>query len=268
VKSASSALLTLPRGTTNPSARAKDLEAIYNKWLEVVWTYYNYHHLTYPSDKLPALAGVASEFRKSIGGDTYLAGIWRDDFPRGLLWHMCTEKIGLPGLAECGIFPDDTGPVLQPDRAPSWSWARWDRVILFPVQYSQTVHDEHLVELLDHHIRYRGLNRLGEVIAGTLRLRGWAAKMDLDEIRGLGEVRLDLPQLSDEQSKYIILLVGTFLDHTLHEVPREIWRKGMLLLRPIAPQDGTKTIFERVGAVFNREDTHGAFGLEGGGWRL
>jgi hypothetical protein len=44
--------------------------------------------------------------------------------------------------------------------------------------------------------------------------------MDLDEICSLGEVWLDLPQLSDEQSKYIILLVGTFLDHTLHEVPR------------------------------------------------
>jgi hypothetical protein len=65
------------------------------------------------------MAGIASEFQKFIEGDTYLASIWRNDFPRGLLWHMCTGKIGLPGLAECGVFPDDTGPVLQPDRAPS-----------------------------------------------------------------------------------------------------------------------------------------------------
>jgi hypothetical protein len=48
--------------------------------------------LTVLSDRLPALSGLArclTELRPEYGlrADTYLAGIWLDDFDTGFLWH-------------------------------------------------------------------------------------------------------------------------------------------------------------------------------------
>ncbi|KAK3346567.1 heterokaryon incompatibility protein-domain-containing protein, partial [Lasiosphaeria hispida] len=74
-------------------------------------------NLTFPKDKLPALAGLARVVGDKLGSK-YLAGIWEDDLLGGLTWYVNLDddpsfswKFGpLPG------FPRDY-------RAPSWSWA-------------------------------------------------------------------------------------------------------------------------------------------------
>lgn len=43
--------------------------------------------LTYDSDALPALSGLASMVQRELMDD-YLAGIWRSDLPMGLLWSI------------------------------------------------------------------------------------------------------------------------------------------------------------------------------------
>lgn len=68
---------------------------------------YSRRQLTYPSDKLVAIDGIARVLRNGAGGD-YIAGLWRNGLESQLLW--CTHK-----LFEQAEY-----------RAPSWSWASVD----------------------------------------------------------------------------------------------------------------------------------------------
>lgn len=66
--------------------------------------------LTYESDRLPALSGLAAKFEgRSMG--RYLAGIWTASFPAGLLFESLWSR---PSFVQHSNH--------QP-QAPSWSWA-------------------------------------------------------------------------------------------------------------------------------------------------
>lgn len=67
---------------------------------------------TYPQDKLPAVAGVASLYSQHLLS-RYLAGLWECDFFSELLW--CSDR--------CDI----SRPLIE--RAPSWSWVSVDGAI-------------------------------------------------------------------------------------------------------------------------------------------
>ncbi|KAH7410686.1 heterokaryon incompatibility protein-domain-containing protein [Cadophora sp. MPI-SDFR-AT-0126] len=62
--------------------------------------------LTFKADLLPSLSGLAKQMQDG-GAGTYLAGLWLDDLPHGLLWST-----------ETSIHKR-----VSPYRAPSWSWA-------------------------------------------------------------------------------------------------------------------------------------------------
>lgn len=64
---------------------------------------YTMRQLTFKKDRFPAIAGLAKEFAHRTGY-SYMAGIWAEDFQRGLLWR---------------------GEVAESDHSlcPSWSWA-------------------------------------------------------------------------------------------------------------------------------------------------
>ncbi|OTA99437.1 hypothetical protein M426DRAFT_29012, partial [Hypoxylon sp. CI-4A] len=68
---------------------------------------------TISTDKLPAVAGVASLFKSTKPSATYVAGLWKEDIAKGILW--CAHYYHLPGRK--------VPPV---KRAPSWSWASID----------------------------------------------------------------------------------------------------------------------------------------------
>ena len=73
---------------------------------------YTRRDLTFRSDKLPAIAGLASIFgTKSMGN--YLAGIWDLDIGRSLAWSAS------PSNRSEQIFDSRNSEY----RAPSWSWA-------------------------------------------------------------------------------------------------------------------------------------------------
>jgi hypothetical protein len=75
--------------------------------------------LTVPGDKLVAISGVASVLSHLSPGDEYLAGLWRSQLPRGLLWFPL--KWHAPRPVEW--------------RAPTWSWASVDGYICFQPIY-------------------------------------------------------------------------------------------------------------------------------------
>jgi hypothetical protein len=63
----------------------------YRMWLALV-ARYSTCELTYRSDTLPAVSGLAKSFQFKLK-DEYLAGIWRKDMIRGLLWKTLSWRI-------------------------------------------------------------------------------------------------------------------------------------------------------------------------------
>lgn len=84
---------------------------------------YTARNLTNPHDKLPALAAIAQRYSHSTGAD-YLAGLWKPTFLQDLLWR---HHPSFPLIT----VSDGGNPVQSNEyRAPSWSWAAVDGVIL------------------------------------------------------------------------------------------------------------------------------------------
>lgn len=79
---------------------------VYSSWYQMVVDF-TARHLTYDTDKMPALSGVATEVAKFENG-TYYAGLWWEDMALGMVWYKYREM-----------------ELKKPSEylAPSWSWA-------------------------------------------------------------------------------------------------------------------------------------------------
>ncbi|CAH0036598.1 unnamed protein product [Clonostachys solani] len=91
-------------GHPGPTLMFSDEEPL--PWLDVMCQY-SEAKLTYPSDRLPALSGIAAR-QHEITGDKYLAGLWEKDLIPSLLW-----------------FSLDATETTE-RRACSWTWASID----------------------------------------------------------------------------------------------------------------------------------------------
>lgn len=98
-------------------------------WYKIVADYSS-RVITYEEDKLPALAGLAIEYGKA-SGKTYLAGLWKESLLDDLLWRQ-------------GKFEYSNEEPLTPAkyRAPSWSWASVDGIIIKPCLQLETFFTE------------------------------------------------------------------------------------------------------------------------------
>ncbi|KAH9204901.1 heterokaryon incompatibility protein-domain-containing protein, partial [Leptodontidium sp. 2 PMI_412] len=76
-------------------------------WSSVI-SNYNGRQLTYSQDKLVAISGASRLFLKEFGSE-YLAGMWKGDLARQLLWYAVDDQSKKP----------------RPEKfqAPTWSWA-------------------------------------------------------------------------------------------------------------------------------------------------
>jgi hypothetical protein len=79
---------------------------VLEQWYFIVEAYAE-RNLTFETDQLPALAGIAKIVGRLIGY-SYKAGLWEEDLLRDLLWNL---KSGHDGWAE---YPNHYV-------APSWS---------------------------------------------------------------------------------------------------------------------------------------------------
>jgi hypothetical protein len=87
----------------------------YQRWYRIVANY-SERNLGYPSDIFPALSGLAQTVG-TLTGDEYMAGLFRRDACRGLLWSPTDKAMASRA---------------HPYRAPSWSWAS----IMGPVEFA------------------------------------------------------------------------------------------------------------------------------------
>jgi hypothetical protein len=86
--------------------------ALYEVWVQTVQDYTRMH-LTYRTDRLPALAGLAKIYAQA-SNDRYIAGCWQKNLHLYLLWRS-----ELP-------LTDSSAPL-----QPSWSWVSYDGPVSF-----------------------------------------------------------------------------------------------------------------------------------------
>ena len=144
------------------SWKAGDLEDLPNLWLAVV-VGFSKLSLTHETDRLPALSGMASRFCGSLL-KTYLAGVWKEDIARALLWYV-------------GPHWKSTSSRPLPLRAPTWSWASLDLIkqvdfIMYPFLMSDKIvfHQNPVFRLIDAQCCSSSINPYGEVSDGVLAI--------------------------------------------------------------------------------------------------
>ncbi|XXH04880.1 hypothetical protein Hte_011302 [Hypoxylon texense] len=126
------------------------LSGLMDFWRDDVLPGYTSKELTVHSDKLVALSGVASRFQRKHG-DTYLAGLWREDLIYGLLWRA---EEGMP----------------ENFYAPSWSWTSVDTQII--EQHMRVVPSTSLADIVDASVALSTTNPFGPVSDGVIKLGG------------------------------------------------------------------------------------------------
>ncbi len=137
-----------------------------SRWTRLVDDYTT-RILTNEMDKLPAIAGLASEFARTKQ-DTYCAGLWRQELLVGLMWSLD------PLSAESKTRNPPTRPAEY--RAPSWSWASINgEVCLQPSAYTWGRMYDSYERARIIHVEVSLLtssNPFGQVKAGHLILSG------------------------------------------------------------------------------------------------
>jgi hypothetical protein len=136
-----------------------------NVWLDMIEEFSGMN-LTYETDRLPALAGLASRL-SAVTQDDYLAGHWRVDLARSIAWAR-----------KCGSGSSRRHDA--PLKAPSWSWASFGadtnstpQAIHFPWRQGSTdaFNLDKALHILDSSCTPSGANKFGNVSGGRIRLR-------------------------------------------------------------------------------------------------
>ena len=135
----------------SPSSPASKISEVMAVWRKLI-SDYSKKELTFETDILPALSGLASLVQAATG-DQYLAGIWRRDLPAALQW-----------VPEISDWRSTTYI------APTWSWAACKKTC--PIVYPSSHVAQSKVKVLDAGVTLIGSNPFGRVSDGFLKLEG------------------------------------------------------------------------------------------------
>lgn len=168
-------LAVYPEGDWNARAEA---------WANIV-DVYSSKRLTYQSDRLPALSGMAYEMQHPLK-DQYLAGLWRQTLLRDLCWVPDTP-IGTPTAYQ----------------APSWSWASHSSHVQFRdgARKMGEIRGD-LATVKQAHVETASENPFGQVRNGWITLSGHLQLVQLEPL----SAHLQLVQLG---RKFGVTLTAT-----------------------------------------------------------
>jgi len=177
----------------------------YDVWYKSVEEYTR-RELSVSNDKLPAISALAQVFQ-DLTGDEYLAGIWRGDFLRGLLWSTYpTLTLSKPTLW----------------RAPSWSWVSNDNEVSYkgipppnsiPVARVLTSQIVTLSAIAPH----------GEIRSATLAIEGPVCEFDKKATIWLMQEENKLPELEDTPEYRNQFILSTFSKNLKIDVGCQSW---------------------------------------------
>ncbi|KAF0321097.1 hypothetical protein GQ607_011704, partial [Colletotrichum asianum] len=127
---------------------------------------YSRCELTFFSDRLPAISGIVHRLPPPIP-DQYVAGLWRNDLQRSLLWY--NEEGRSPGN-------QSDSPMEAQYLGPSWSWVS----LPTPITYPDPIHTENAPLLWSMKTIFastspEGADPYGRVRDARLTLRGKTA---------------------------------------------------------------------------------------------
>ncbi|KAH6678012.1 heterokaryon incompatibility protein-domain-containing protein, partial [Halenospora varia] len=123
-------------------------------------TDYSRLSITFMSDRLSALVGIAQQFaehRKS----RYLAGLWEETFAGDMLWEL-------------NEFYPNSKRVAQATRAPSWSWVSTEHQVFYPDGTAESVLD---FKVLEVQVSRDDTNEFGHVGSSHVKLCGRLTEM-------------------------------------------------------------------------------------------
>jgi hypothetical protein len=100
--------------------KERNIQLLHHDWEELISIYVN-RLVTYKTDTFPAISGLARVMAAELG-DTYLAGLWKNDLPRGLLWTSSQKVDNWDALLHRLTLPSANQYI-----SPSWSWASMGR---------------------------------------------------------------------------------------------------------------------------------------------
>ena len=131
----------------------------YDAWYAMVSSFVR-RRLTYDTDKLPALSGLATEVAKFQNG-TYYAGLWWEDMASGMLW-----------------FRGRAAELNKPSKylAPSWSWASLNGWTLAYLDQPAKITLPDVV-FRECPLDYRNVDRRGAITGGWLDLSAPVVKL-------------------------------------------------------------------------------------------
>lgn len=141
-------------------------------WYRLVEVYVK-RDLTYDSDRLPALSGIADAFQRTLtNAGTYLAGLWENDLIKGLLWRVNSPR---------PRSPDQTYRT-HLSSPPSWSWASIGQCpIYWPIS---SLRGTHAAEVIDVSCTRSTVDDKGMVSGGTLTIRGKLIPLKIQYVAG------------------------------------------------------------------------------------
>lgn len=235
-----------------------DPKILYRVWTDFV-SHYSLRQLTFPIDKLLAIAGVSKLFG-TLMRDTFIAGLWRRHLMEGLLWFIRVNTRAAK--------PRDY-------RAPTWSWASTDGYVIYaePFKASWIV-----ARALDVQCNVAADDpstphqEFGMVTSGTMTLQAPLLRLKLDEhgawIGSTGThqvpqltVRVDSSDDIPPSEDYMGAIIRTTSYH-LTDAPSDAGRKTLLAAQGIVlkatnglteDQSESKSAWTRIG-YFALED--------------
>ena len=161
------------------ASRVIDRARLKEDWANIIGEYTR-RRLTFWSDRLAALAGIAARVNSMYSDINYLAGLWSDELPVALLW-MCTAQ----------SRPSER---IRPYIAPSWSWASITGHVHMSPSSNYITHDQSRLEIVAADCSAAGLNKYGAVKAAQLSVKGILFRVRLldvyDDGSGFGLVRV------------------------------------------------------------------------------
>ncbi|KAF4975744.1 hypothetical protein FZEAL_7521 [Fusarium zealandicum] len=136
-------------------------KAYHHLWCDLVEKYMKCG-ITVFSDKMIAMAGLASHFQPLLANDEYTAGFWRSQLPKTLCW---TVNLGHSGFK-----------TYRPAqyRAPSWSWASVEGHMYFyhKTHGAQGSSSREVCKVLNVGLVRAGPSPTGDLKGGYIKMRG------------------------------------------------------------------------------------------------
>lgn len=213
----------LPSHETNFVERYLEKGPICQNWPLIV-RLYTRAKLTFPKDKLVAMAGIARAAREE-NGDQYLAGLWRQRIERELLWQLDRD---VPRYQS------------KSDVAPSWSWASIENGEVDLNRSWYSADDRLVAHVQEARVALTTVDPCGPVSGGTLTIT--YSYMFPGRYDGKGSIQLEkcdiFLHMDCEMEKGVII----FLLPLVEESGRRIVR-GLCLL----PTNSRKGEYHRVG---------------------